>query len=75
MTKKIHAIIHGKTIEFDEDLGMAEGRLTIVQSLLKRGEGILRSAEGWVDYPELDAIMNQIQQDRTLQRRVQIGNE
>ena len=80
MTKKIHGIIHGKTIQLDEDLGVAEGqevevRLTIVQPPRKWGEGILRSAGGWVDNPEMDAIMNQIQQDRKLERRVQIGDE
>ena len=80
MTKTIHGKIHGKTIELDEDLGVAEGQevevqVTIVQPARKWGVGILRSAGGWVDYPEMDAIMEKIHQDRKLERRPQMGDE
>ena len=49
MTKTIHGKIHGKTIELDEDLGVAEGQevevhVTIVQPARKWGDGILRTA-------------------------------
>ena len=49
MTKTIHGKIHGKTIELDEDLGVAEGQevevqVRIVQPARKWGEGILRTA-------------------------------
>ncbi len=80
MTKTIHGKIRGKTIELDEDLGVAEGQevevhVTIVQPARKWGEGILRSAGGWVDYPEMDEIMEQIHRDRKLERRPQMGGE
>ena len=49
MTKTIHGRIHGKTIELDEDLGVAAGQevevqVTVVQTARKWGEGILRTA-------------------------------
>jgi len=80
MTKTIHGKIHGKTIELDEDLGVAEGQevevqVRIVQPARKWGDGILRSAGGWVDYPEMDAIMEKIHQERKLERRPQMEDE
>jgi len=80
MTKTIHGKVHGKTIELDEDLGVAEGQevevqVTVVQPARKWGEGILGSAGGWVDYPEMDAIMEKIHQDRKLERRPQMEDE
>ena len=49
MTKTLHGKVHGKTIELDEDLGVAEGQevevqVRIVQPARKWGEGILRTA-------------------------------
>lgn len=44
-------VIHGKTIELDEDLGFQDGdpvKVT-VSAALPPGEGILRSAGGWAD--------------------------
>jgi hypothetical protein len=72
--------IHSKTIELDEDLGVAEGQdvevqVKIVQPARKWGEGILGSAGGWVDYPEMDTIMEKIHQDRKLEWRPQMDNE
>ena len=80
MTKTINGKIHGKTIELDEDLGVPDGQevqvqVTIVPPARKWGEGILRSAGGWVDYPEMDAIMEKIQQERKLERRPQMEDE
>jgi hypothetical protein len=49
-----------------------EVRITIVQAGRKWGDGILRSAGGWADYPEMDAIMEEIHQARKLERRPQI---
>jgi hypothetical protein len=70
MTKPINGKIHGTTIKLDEDLGVPDGQevqvqVTIVPPARKWGEGILRSAGGWVDYPEMDAIMEKIQRGRT----------
>ncbi len=69
MTKTIHGKIHGRTIELDEDLGVANGQdvevqVTIVDPQRVWGDGIKRSAGGWVDYPEMDAIIEKIQQER-----------
>ncbi len=48
---------------------MAEGQevelhVTLVRPARKWGEGILCSAGGWVDYPEMDAIMEKIHRER-----------
>ncbi len=76
-TKTIHGKTHGKTIELNEDLGVAEGQevevqVTIVQPARKWGEGILRTAGALADDPEWDRIMEQIYQDRKLNRRPQV---
>jgi hypothetical protein len=80
MTKTIHGKIHGKTIELDEDPGVAEGQevevqVRILQPARKWGEGILRTAGALADDPEWDAIMEQIYQDRRLERRPQLEEE
>lgn len=77
MNKTLHGKVHGKTIKIDEDIGMAEGQevevqLKIIQPARKWGDGILRSAGGWADHPDMDAIMEKIHQDRKLERRPQI---
>jgi hypothetical protein len=80
MNKTLHGKVHGRTIELDEDLGVAEGQevevqVKLVPSAKVWGEGIRRSAGGWADYPEMDGIMASIQQARKLERRSQNGNE
>ena len=80
MTKTIHGKIHGKTIELDEDPGVAEGQevevqVRIVQPARKWGEGILRTAGALADDPEWDTIMEQISQDRKVERRPQVDEE
>ncbi|MGP0070199.1 MAG: hypothetical protein ACLQGP_42195 [Isosphaeraceae bacterium] len=69
MTKTMHGKVHGKTIELDEDPGVAEGQevevqLRIIPSARKWGEGILRTAGALADDPEWDTIMEQIYQER-----------
>jgi hypothetical protein len=76
MTKTIHGTIHGKIIELDEDLGVAEGlavevQVTVIQPSQKWGEGILRSAGALADDPHWDAIMEEIHQARKVERRPQ----
>jgi hypothetical protein len=76
MTKTVHGKVHGKTIELDEDLGVADGQevevqVTIVPPKKPWGEGIRRSAGGWAAYPEMDDIMEKIHQERKLERRSQ----
>jgi hypothetical protein len=80
MMKVLHGKIHGRTIELEEDPGVSEGQaveihMKVVESTGKWGEGILRSAGGWADYPEIDAIMDRIQAERKLERRVQAEGE
>ena len=80
MTRTLHGKIRGKTIELDEDPGVDEGqevevRLTLVTPSRTWGQGILSSAGGWVDYPEIDAIMERISLERKLERRPQMGDE
>jgi hypothetical protein len=79
MTKIMHGKIHGRTIELDEDAGAAEGQevevqVTFLQQSAEWGEGIRRSAGGWAEYPEMDAIMEKIYQARKEERRPQMGN-
>ena len=84
MTKTVLGKINGRTIELDQDLGIAAGEMVEVQvrsidskspTAAKWGEGILRSAGGWKDYPEMDAIMAKIQEERKLERRAQAESE
>ena len=80
MTKTVQGVVHGRTIQLSDDLGVAEGQQVEVQVRLVQpgrqwGEGIRRSAGGWADYPEMDAIMETIQQDRKLERRPHLENE
>jgi hypothetical protein len=77
MVKLMHGVAHGKTIELAEDLGVADGQevevlVKVVQPTPQWGEGILRSAGGWANYPEMDAVMEQIQQDRKRERPPQV---
>jgi hypothetical protein len=69
MLKTIHGKVHGKTIELDEELGVAEGQevevqVRIVQSARKWGDGILRTAGALADDPEWDAIMELVHHER-----------
>jgi hypothetical protein len=78
MTKTIHGKIHGKTIELDEDLGVAEGQEVEIQIRLiskadgKTGEGFLRTEGALADDGEWDGIIEEIYRDRKLERRPQI---
>jgi hypothetical protein len=69
MNKVLHGVVHGKTIELSELSGVDDGQeveVVVKFSMPARpwGEGIRASAGGWADYPEMDAVMEQIQQDR-----------
>jgi hypothetical protein len=75
MTRTIHGRVHGKTIELDEELGVAEGQEVEVQvkviSQIARvpGEGFLRTEGALADDTEWDSIMEEIHQVRKLERR------
>ena len=80
MTKKLHGKVHGRTIELDEDPGVADGQevelqINVIPPVRNWGEGIRRSAGGWADHPEMDAIMEKIYQERKLERRPQMEHE
>ena len=72
----MQGIIHGRTIELAEDPRIADGRQVQVEvralsATSKWGEGILRSAGGWCDHPELDEVMQAIQEQRHQERQSQ----
>jgi hypothetical protein len=76
----LRGVIHGKTIELDQESGLPEGQQVAVtiQSLaaekrLPPGEGIRRSAGGWADDPVgLDEYLEWNRQQRK-QGRPEIG--
>jgi len=75
MTKIIHGKVRGRTIELSEDLGLAEGQdveiqVKILPPARKWGESIRRTAGALADDPQWDAIMEEIHQQRKLERRV-----
>jgi len=80
MTKTLRGTVHGKNIELNEDPGVAEGQevelqMRVVPPTGTWGEGILRSAGGWANYPEMDAVMERIHQERKRERRPQMEDE
>jgi hypothetical protein len=69
MVRQVQGVIHGKTIELDQDLGIAEGQRVDVQVRLSStsqpwGVGILRSACIAADVPGFDEAFEQVQRDR-----------
>ena len=79
MTKTAHGTVHGKTIELDEDLGLAEGQeveiqVKVVSSQQRWGEGLRRCAgalaNDWTD--EDDQILEEIHQERQRDARREI---
>jgi hypothetical protein len=79
MTKTLHGKVHGRTIELDEDLGVAEGQdvevqVKIIEPARKWGEGLRRCAGAlaneWTE--EDDRILEEIHQDRRRDTRREI---
>lgn len=78
--KLARGVVHGKTIELTEDLGLTEGqevevRVEVVPAGKVWGEGILRSAGALANDPHWDGIMEEIQQVRKRDRRPQMEGE
>ncbi len=78
MTKTVHGKVRGRTIELDEDLGVAEGqdveievRIIHPDQVRQSGEGLLRTEGALVDDGEWDAIMEEIHLGRKLENRSQ----
>ncbi len=74
MTKTLHGKIHGRTIELDDDPGVAGGQevevqMNVVPPAKKWGEGILRTAGALADDPYWDAIMGEVHKARRIDRR------
>jgi hypothetical protein len=74
-TRTIQGTVHGRTIELNEDLGLAEGQQVEVQVRVvpnptrQPGEGLLRTEGALADDTEWDAIMEEIYQARKMERR------
>ena len=71
MVKQVQGVIHGKTIELDQDPGIAEGlrvdvKVRISSPTRPWGEGILRSAGIAAEVPGFDEAFEQVQRDRDL---------
>ena len=71
MVKQVQGVIHGKTIELDQDLGMADGQRVNVEVQVDSpacpwGEGIRRSAGIAADVRGFDEAFEQVQRDREL---------
>jgi hypothetical protein len=83
MTKIVHGIVHGKTIELDQELGLADGeqvevaiQITGATSDAKPwGEGLRRCAGALADEwtAEDDRILEEIHQDRKRDTRKDIS--
>jgi hypothetical protein len=76
--RTVHGVVHGKTIELDEDLGVEEGQVVeaqvkIVPAKRKWGEGILRTAGALANDPEWDEIMKEVYEARKMDRRSGLG--
>jgi hypothetical protein len=79
MMKTMHGKVHGRTIELDEDIGIAEGqeveiRVRVIPTANTAGEGLLRTEGALADDEEWDAIMAEIHQARKLERRSPVAN-
>lgn len=78
MTKTLHGTVHGRTIQLDEDPGVAEGQEVEVQvrvvarSAGMTGDGFRRTEGALADDEEWDGIMEEIHKARKLDRRPQI---
>ena len=80
MEKTIYGKVHGRTIEFDQDLGVADGQevevqIKIILPARKWGDGILRTAGALADDPDWDAIMEEVHRARQIERRPQMEDE
>ena len=79
MTKTLHGKVRGKTIELDEDPGVAEGQqveitITTLPAQKRWGEGLRRCAGALADEwtEEDDRILEEIHQDRKRDTRKEI---
>jgi len=69
VNKIMHGVVHGRTIELNEDPGVIDGQqvqivLTAVPPQGSWGEGIHRSAGAAVDVPGFDEAFRRVEQER-----------
>ena len=69
MNKIMQGVVHGRTIELNEDPGVTDGQqvqivLTAVPPQGSWGEGIRRSAGAAADIPGFDEAFRQVEQER-----------
>jgi hypothetical protein len=79
MTTVLRGVVHGKTIELEEEPGLPDGQIVTItvtvpplaapRKKLPPGEGIRRSAGAWAeDAEELDQYLEQVRQQRKVGR-------
>ena len=73
MSQVLTGIVHGNTIVLDGSPSLPDGQSVevVIRGKLvpnKSGDGIIRSAGGWAEYPEMDTIMEKIHAQRKLDR-------
>ena len=69
MNRKLGGVVHGKTIELEEDPGIADGEhveitINTSEATSTWGNGIRRSAGAAVDIPQFDEVFALIQEER-----------
>ena len=79
MIKTAHGLVRGRTIELEEDLGLAEGQEVEITVRMVRpadsrqpGEGFLRTEGALADDSEWDEIMQRVYEDRKREDRREI---
>lgn len=74
MEQVLTGTVYGNTILLDAPLSVPDGQaveviLRAVEPKQPWGEGIRNSAGGWANHPELDAVMEKIHAERSIERR------
>ena len=77
MSRTVHGILRGRTIELSEELGMNDGQelgieVRPVSTKGTRGERLSRSAGALADDPEWDGIMNEVAEARKHERITEV---
>jgi hypothetical protein len=80
MTRVLHGVVHGQTIELKEDLGLSDGQVVELMirtiappSSRQPGEGFLRTEGALADDPYWDEIMERIYRERKSDSRQELS--
>lgn len=63
----VKGVVHGRTIELEQDSGLADGQSVTVtlRPVLKPGDGVRRAVGSWAEGAEqLDEFVEQVYRDR-----------